>query len=70
MTIIVVGASGATGQLLAKELLARGQTIKIILRSLDGMPESIVNHGNVSVVQASILDMSDDEMAKLVHGDC
>ena len=68
MTTLVVGASGATGRLLVEQLLNRGQSVKIIVRVLDTLPETIKNHDNASVVQASVLDISDEEMVKHVKG--
>ncbi|MBI5080536.1 MAG: SDR family oxidoreductase [Chloroflexi bacterium] len=68
MTTLVVGASGATGRLLVEQLLKRGQTVKIIVRVLNTLPETIKNHDNVSVIRASVLDLSDAEMAQHVNG--
>ncbi len=68
MTTLIVGASGATGRLLAEELLNRGQAVKVIVRSLETIPVAIRNHANLSVIQASILDMSDADMASHVLG--
>lgn len=68
MTILVVGATGATGQLLVKQLLDRGVNVKAIIRSLDSLPEEIRDHGNLSVIHASVLDLSDEEMVQHVNG--
>lgn len=68
MTTLIIGASGATGRLLVEELLKSGQKVKIVVRSLDSLPETIKNHVNLSVIQASILDLSDLDMAKHVQG--
>ncbi|WP_108861506.1 NAD(P)-dependent oxidoreductase [Ruegeria sp. Alg231-54] len=68
MTTLIVGASGATGRLLVEELLNRGQAVKIVVRSLDSLPEAVRGHANLSVIQASILDMRDSDMAKHVRG--
>lgn len=68
MTTLVIGASGATGRLLVEELLSYGQKVKIVVRSLDSLPETVKNHENLSVIQASILDLSDAEMARHVQG--
>lgn len=62
MTTLVVGASGATGQLLISQLLERGELVKIIVRTLNSLPETVKNHENLTVIQASILDLSDTEM--------
>ncbi len=66
MTTLVVGASGATGRLLVEELVNRGENIKVIIRALDRIPESIRRHQNVSVIEASVLDLSADELSRHV----
>ncbi len=68
MTALVVGASGATGRLLVEQLLNRGQSVKIIIRTVDSLPGTIKNHENVFVIQASVLDLSDTEMTQHVRG--
>ena len=68
MTILVVGASGATGQLLVTQLLNRGQKVRVIVRTMSGLPKTITNHKNISVIQASVLDLSDAELAQHVKG--
>lgn len=68
MTILVVGASGATGIRLVEELLQREQDVKIIVRSPEKLPETIKNHKCLSVISASVLELSDDEMIHHVAG--
>ena len=68
MTILVVGASGATGRLLVEQLINRGQDVKVIVRSPDKLPEVLKNHDHLSVIRASVLDLSDAEMARHVSG--
>lgn len=68
MTTLVVGASGATGRLLVEQLLNRGQTVRIIVRALNTLPETIRNHDNVLAIQASVLELSDAEMLQHVKG--
>lgn len=68
MQILVVGATGATGSLLVEELLARGQVVKAIVRSADGFSEGIKNSENLSLIHASVLDLSDVEMVEIVNG--
>jgi putative NADH-flavin reductase len=68
MTTLVIGANGATGRLLVQHLLNRGLNVKVIVRSLDKLPEEIRNHGNLAIIQASVLDLSDAEMAQQVNG--
>jgi hypothetical protein len=68
MTTLIIGASGATGRLLVEELLERGQKVKIVVRSEENLPETIKNHENLYVTQASILDLGDAEITQLVEG--
>jgi nucleoside-diphosphate-sugar epimerase len=68
MTILVVGASGATGRLLVQHLLDRGQNVKIIVRFPEKLPETLKHHDHLSVIQASISDLGDAEMVQLVKG--
>ena len=69
MTTLVLGASGATGRLLVEQLLQRDQHVRIIVRAPDKLPAGIKDHPNVSITHASVLDLSDAEMARLVD-DC
>jgi nucleoside-diphosphate-sugar epimerase len=69
MTTLVVGASGATGRLLVQQLLNRGECVRIIVRTVDGLPEKISSHENISIICASVLDLGDTELAQHVK-DC
>jgi nucleoside-diphosphate-sugar epimerase len=69
MTVLVVGATGATGRLLVEQLLNRGQNVKVVVRSPDNLPDTVKQHERLSVIQAAILDLTDAEMAQLV-ADC
>lgn len=68
MTTLILGATGATGRLLTEQLLARGQNVRVIVRSPDKLPDAVKNHKNLSVIQASLLELSDGEMAQHVAG--
>lgn len=68
MTILIVGASGATGQQLVEQLLKQGQHVKAIVRSAEKFPESLKNQDHLSIIEASILELSDTEMAGHVAG--
>jgi nucleoside-diphosphate-sugar epimerase len=67
MTTLVVGATGATGRLLVGQLLERGQKVRVIVRSPQKLPAALKNHDRLSVIQASILDLGDAEMAHHVQ---
>ncbi len=68
MITLVVGASGATGIRLVEELLNREQYVKVIVRSPEKIPDTIKNHERLSVITASVLELSDEEMQQYVAG--
>lgn len=68
MATLVVGASGATGRLLLEQLFHRGQNVRAIVRSPDKLSPAVREQPNLSVIHASLLDLSDDEMANHVDG--
>lgn len=69
MTILVVGASGATGRLLVEDLLNRGQRVRAVVRSPERLPETLRGHQLLSIVHANLFDLSDDEMTQHLN-DC
>lgn len=68
MTVLVVGASGATGRLLVRQLLDRGLSVRAIVRSPESLPEDIRSRTKLSVIHASLLELSDAEMSRHVNG--
>ena len=68
MNVLIVGATGATGRLLTEQLLERGHSVKVIVRSPEKLPEAVRNHANLTIIRAAVLDLSDAEMAQHVHG--
>jgi len=68
MKILVVGASGASGIRLVEELLNRDQYVKVIVRSAEKLPATIKNHERLSVICASVLELTDEEMEQHVAG--
>jgi nucleoside-diphosphate-sugar epimerase len=69
MSILIAGATGATGRLLAEELIDRGQHIRVIVRTPDNLPGRVRNHKNCMVIPGSLLDLSDEELIRHVQ-DC
>ncbi|WP_339653970.1 NAD(P)-binding oxidoreductase [uncultured Maribacter sp.] len=69
MTVLVVGASGATGSQLVEQLLIQKHKVKIIVRSPEKLPESWKTNDNLQIISASLLALSDNEMSEIVN-DC
>lgn len=68
MTTLIVGATGATGRLLVKQLLDQGEKVKIIVRSADSLPETLKQNDQLSITEASLLDMTGSELLRQVEG--
>jgi len=68
MATLVVGASGATGRLLVKQLLDRGQKVRVIVRAPEKLPKVLTNHKSLSVISASLLELSDVQMSQYTDG--
>jgi len=68
MTTLVVGASGATGKLLVTQLLERGEKVRVIVRSRDSLPKAVLEHQNITVIEASVLELNASELAQYASG--
>lgn len=68
MTTLVVGASGATGLILVEQLLDQGEKVKIIVRSIEALPDVIKKNDQVMITEASLLNMTDIELKDHVQG--
>ena len=69
MTILVVGATGKTGRLLVEQLLAKNHLVRVVVRSSHRLPSEVLENPNSTVTEASVLDLTDQEMAEQVK-DC
>src|SRR6056297_3691536 len=68
MTILVVGASGATGSRVVSHLLDRGHSVRAVVRNPESLPAEWRDDRKLEVVEASLLDCSDDELSSFVEG--
>ena len=64
MTVLVVGASGATGKHLVEQLLIQKHKVKAIVRSPEKLPDSWKNNDKLQIISASILELSDEEISQ------
>jgi len=69
MKTLVVGASGATGKHLVQQLLNMGQKVKVLVRSPENAPEFFKSNKDITIIKASISDMTEEEMAEHIK-DC
>jgi putative NADH-flavin reductase len=68
MTTLVVGANGATGRLLVEQLLKQAEMVKIIVRDINSLPDSLKQNSRLIITQASLLDMTSQELIEQVQG--
>jgi nucleoside-diphosphate-sugar epimerase len=72
MTTLIVGASGATGRLLIKQLLNADEKVKIIVRSADTLysvlPDEIRQDNRLIITEANLLNMTNAELENQVQG--
>jgi hypothetical protein len=68
MTTLVVGATGATGRLLVEQLLAQGKKVRIFVRSVDTLPDAIINNDLLMITESSLLEMTNIELKEHVQG--
>jgi NAD(P)-dependent dehydrogenase (short-subunit alcohol dehydrogenase family) len=64
MIVLVVGASGATGQHVVDQLLRQGVEVRAIVRSLDSLPDN----PRLKKIKASVHDLTISEMATHTKG--
>lgn len=69
MSVLVVGASGATGRLLVKQLLDRDQKVKVIVRPSTNLNEVFTQSDKLKVIQGSLLDLSVSDITHHIE-DC
>lgn len=68
MKVFIAGSTGATGKKLTSELLERGHKVVTVVRSSSSLPEDIRSHNNITVTEASLLELSDAQLQELVKG--
>ena len=67
-TVLLLGASGRTGQRVLMQLLGRGLRVRAIVRSSGKLPPGAASNPNVEVIEASLLSLTDDELLAHLRG--
>lgn len=66
-TTLVVGATGMTGRHLVEQLLDKNHTVRVIARSPHILSKEILTSPNTTVIEASVLDLTDEDLAEHVR---
>ncbi|MFA6166930.1 MAG: NAD(P)-binding oxidoreductase [Gemmatimonadaceae bacterium] len=67
-TVLLVGATGRTGRRVLTQLLDAGAKVRVIVRSAARLPVVAVDHANLTVLEADLLSLGDDDLQRQVRG--
>jgi len=67
-TVVLVGGTGRTGGRVLKQLLDRGIAVRAIVRSSGKLPPDVAGNPNLTVIEASLLSLPDEELRQQLHG--
>jgi nucleoside-diphosphate-sugar epimerase len=69
MKVLVLGATGATGSLVVKQLVDRNINMKIVVRKIESVSEDILNNKSVETIIGSISEFESSRFKDLIS-DC
>lgn len=67
-TVLVLGGTGRTGGRVVSQLLARGASVRAIVRSASRLPNGAAGHPNLAVTEADLTAMSDADLLDHLKG--
>jgi NAD(P)-dependent dehydrogenase (short-subunit alcohol dehydrogenase family) len=67
-TVLLVGGTGRTGQRVLEQLLSRGLSVRVIVRSRHKLPAGTVKDPNLLLVEANLLSLGDEDLQRHVRG--
>jgi hypothetical protein len=67
-TVLLVGGTGRTGRRVLQQLLGRGIRVRAVVRSGRRLPPDVAVHSGLTVIEASLLSLPDDEIRRLLVG--
>jgi len=67
-TVLLVGGTGRTGGRVLQQLLDRGIAVRAIVRSGAKLPPGVAGNPNLTVVEASLLSLRDEELQQHLRG--
>ncbi|KAI9201877.1 uncharacterized protein BJ171DRAFT_197029 [Polychytrium aggregatum] len=68
MKALIVGGTGNVGKLVVEQLLQRNVHVQAIVRSPDRIPSQLVANPSLTLIKASLLELSIDELAEHLRG--
>jgi uncharacterized protein YbjT (DUF2867 family) len=67
-TVLLIGGTGRTGRRVLEQLLSRGIDVRAIVRSAERLPAGVAERPGLSVVEADLPALSDEELLRHVRG--
>lgn len=67
-TVLLVGSTGRTGRQVLEQLLARGINVRAIARSRHKLPTDLTGNPNLTVIEADLLSLRDEDLQCQVSG--
>ena len=67
-TVLLVGGTGRTGRRVLEQLLSRGISVRVIVRSAHKLPAGAAEEPKLTVVEANVLSLSDEDLLRQVRG--
>ena len=67
-TVLLVGGTGRTGGRVLQQLLDRGVTVRAVVRSRAKLPPGAAGNPGLTVVEASLLSLRDEELRQHLRG--
>ena len=67
-TVLLVGGTGRTGSRVLQQLLDRGIAVRAVVRSVARLPPDVADNPNLSVIEASLLSLPDDDLRQQLTG--
>lgn len=67
-TVLLVGGTGRTGRRVMQHLLGRGVRVRAIVRSAGSLDPEVVRNPDLTVMEASLLQLTDAQLQQQVNG--
>jgi nucleoside-diphosphate-sugar epimerase len=67
-TILLLGGTGRTGGRVLQQLLGRGVSVRAVVRSAERLPGGVADDPRLTVVEADLLSLSDEQVEEQVGG--
>jgi nucleoside-diphosphate-sugar epimerase len=67
-TVLLLGGTGRTGGRVLRQLLARDARVRAVVRSAERLPDGVAGAAGLSVTEADLLALGDEEFVDLVDG--